>query len=159
MAAIVKNRQSRFSILERLLIGLRCAHRDQCVLTAPYDLCRQPAHALQKIGQGGGMKTRLPRYARGLRARVLEGLELRGCPLATVELAKLGRGLRIVDTQVERRALGDHEDVKDLAFGWFYAQRRDQHHFSELSRVGGRHFGCGPSAERESDDVDPPEIH
>src|SRR5216683_2878802 len=153
MATMIENRDLRFCVFERLSVRLRRAHRHQRVLAPPDDLRRQAAHALQKMRQALTMKNRLPGDARGLSARVLEGLELLRGALAAVELGELGRTLRIVDAQVERRALRDHEDVEDLALRRLYPQRRDQYHLAKLPRVGDRHLGRNPSAEREADYV------
>src|ERR1700730_6843060 len=142
-----------------MLVRLRCAHRYQRVLASPDDVRRQAAHALQKMWQALTMKNLLPGDARGLSTRVLEGLELLGSAINAVELGELRRALRIMDAQVERRALRDHEDVEDLALRWLYPQRRDQHHLAKLARVGHRHLGRNPSAEREADYVDRREIH
>src|SRR6185437_1982477 len=113
MAAIIENREPRFGIFERLLVGLCGAHGHQRILAPPYYLRWQAADALQEMGQALAMKNRLPGDARGFRACVLEGLELLRGSLAAIELSELRRGLRIVDAQVERRALCDHEDVED----------------------------------------------
>src|SRR6202007_2819455 len=118
---------------------------------APHDLCRQPANALQKMRQALTMKNWLPGDARGFGARVLESLELLRGSLASVEFGELPCVLRIVDAQIERCALRDHENVEDFSLRRFYSQWRDQHHLVKLSRIRGRHLGRGPSAERESD--------
>src|SRR5258708_8152505 len=96
------------------------------------------------------MKNWLPGDARGFGARVLESLELLRGSLASVEFGELRRVIRIVDAQVERCALRDHEEVEDFALRRFYSQRRDQHHLAELSRVVGPHLRPGPSPQRAS---------
>src|SRR5579863_2256333 len=117
MAAMIEDLEPDLGIAERLLVGLRSAHRHQCILAAPDDLRRQAAYALQKVRQALTVKNRLPGDARDFRARILEGLELLRSPLAAVEPGELRSVLRIVNAQVERRALGDHEDVEDFALG------------------------------------------
>ena len=98
-----------------------------------------------------------PRDPRGLGARLFPCLVLLGRLLAAEQLGEI-RLLRVGRAASQVDARGHREHVHDFALGRTDARRRDQDHLAELSRVGGRHLGRDPAAERMSDHVDRPQL-